>query len=365
MWFFIGYVLICFFRPSENVFYRSASIQDLEFEPYGVDVIILDDQLDSTVVTSLIDQNGILYWHRKIFTPVCQTGECKEIDVGIYWKCSGEFMGLEVYKEHLTRTDHSIFSEDDYKKLIRVLMDDWSILREYEYDDLLTEPLEETENESTVDGVTGATRQEIADETVADAVFTTYTLWHLIHVGEKEQLRSASATLINESIDLLNRLIHAKDIQYSTLVLELFAEGKLSYSTQIKDLIFKAAVTGENSIQRELALKSFSKFNFEDPLIQDEVSLVYNELRANDKIRILNYMKTPDQLTKSMYDALISELDLAEEWLAGSTFKVIKRFKPQNSKVIELAEKLSESQNTFARQSAIDLLEDVDGNEKN
>src|SRR5690606_38143693 len=134
----------------------------------------------------------LLYWHRKLETEVCLTGECKVVNVGIYWYGTGEFMGLEVYGEQLTKTDHSVFSREDYDQLIAILQDDWSALREYKFEELLDA------KPTALDGVTGATRKEIADEAVKGAVYTTYTLWHLIHEGEKEQLRSLMAGRLNQ-----------------------------------------------------------------------------------------------------------------------------------------------------------------------
>src|SRR5690606_40150830 len=100
--------------------------------PQGGQFIILDDSGEPIEVEAMKDEKGVLYWYRRIFTPVCLTGECMMVDVGIYWYCTGEFFGLEVYGEHLTKTDHSIFSDEDYGKLMDVLANDWSSLREYE-----------------------------------------------------------------------------------------------------------------------------------------------------------------------------------------------------------------------------------------
>ncbi|HLT93939.1 MAG TPA: hypothetical protein VKZ56_05225 [Membranihabitans sp.] len=355
MWFVIW--LVAFFAKgmdAYDVYYRSELLQPLELKPYGRNITILDDQLDSVEIISLTDASGLLYWHRKIYTPVCQTGECKEIDVGIYWKCNGEFLGLEVYNEHLTKTDHSVFSDTDYLKLVDVLMNDWSILREYEYDDLLSEPLYETEGSDT-DAVTGATRKEIADETVADAVYTTYTLWHLIHVGEKEQLRSGTADLLNGDSKMLGLLLEAGDTQYLSMIMELFADGKLAFSSEVGELISRSLLS-EHRVHRELAFKSLSKFNFQDLSIQDQLADIYPELQPNEKIRVLNYMKNPNQLSALWYNTLIKDLDKSEEWLVSRTLDAVKKYKPQNPNIVKLAQALTTNSNSFTKQAAIDFL---------
>lgn len=343
----------------DTVYFQSTTIADLELTPLDVTRTILDDQLDSISVEGYIDRNGVLYWHRKLHTPVCQTGECKEIDVGIYWKCSGDFMGLEVYREHLTRTDHSIFSPQDYALLMKTLGNDWSILREYEYDDLLTEPMDDTEGSIGVEAVTGATRKEISEETVADAVYTTYTLWHLIHVGEKEQLRSITAEMLNRDRQLLSRLIHSTDQQYANFVLELFGEGKLVQTNEILSQIKSNLHPDRSNIQRELALKSLTKLDLTDAGVQDELASIYHTVRPNEQIRILNYMDNPERLSPALYKALTENLTTSDEWLVGRTLQVVKVFQSQDPSVIKLAEKLTESRNGFVRQSATEFLVSV------
>src|SRR5690606_38037243 len=343
-------------KSTDTVYYQSDSIQALEFVPFGAPITMLDDLLDTIEVKGYVDQNGILYWHRKLHTPVCQTGECKEIDVGLYWKCTGEFLGLEVYKEHLTRTDHSIFSESDYDLLMSVLMNDWSILREYEYEDLLSEPVEESERPGEAEAITGATRKEIAEETVKDAVFTTYTLWHLIHVGEKEQLRAGTAAMINQDMELLDRLTHSPENQYSNLALELFAEGKLSYTSRIGSHIISSLDSGKDNTQRELAIKSLAKLDFDRSEIQDKLASFYSLARPNEKGRILNYLGSPTHLTPSLYAALTDDLSAEDEWLAGRSLEIIKVFPRQSDRTIELAKALSQSRNSFTRRAAENFL---------
>src|SRR5690606_2193023 len=84
----------------------------------------------------------------------------------------------------LTKTDHSDFSSLAYARLESILRNEWSDLREYSAEELV----EPSGSDGRVDGVTGATRKVVGDAAVEDAVYTTHTLWHLIHVGEPEQL---------------------------------------------------------------------------------------------------------------------------------------------------------------------------------
>lgn len=166
LYFLLGW--LC--QDKKDICFQSDALKSLNLVKQDQAFYINDDSGQEIRIQMLEDSTGMIYWYRRLETPVCLTGECKLIDIGIYWQFNGDFLGLEVYGEHLTKTDHSTFSSSDYDKLILVLKDDWSILREYEQEGLLNENYEE------IDGSSGATKKEIADETVTGAVYTTYTI---------------------------------------------------------------------------------------------------------------------------------------------------------------------------------------------
>src|SRR5690606_23300390 len=136
----------------------------------------------------------------------------------------------------LTKTDHSLFLEEDYDKLVSILSNDWSSLREYEFADLVDESAE------GVDGTSGATKKEIAEESVENAVYTTYTLWHLIHVGEKEQLVQRTAEILNKG-KLAQQLLQVNEKRYQYFLLDLFSMGKIQESAQVVNLLIEGLKT--------------------------------------------------------------------------------------------------------------------------
>ena len=135
------------FNLKEDTCFRSDPLKELSLTQQAGTYFIRDDESEQEKVSLLEDRGGIIYWHRRIKTPVCLTGECKLIDIGLYWHCTGDFLGLEVYGEHLTKTDHSVFTSKDYDKLLSVLNNDWSVLREYERSELLNEEYEEIDED--------------------------------------------------------------------------------------------------------------------------------------------------------------------------------------------------------------------------
>jgi hypothetical protein len=118
-----------------------------------------------------------------IFTPVCVDGSCYPIHIELHWDLAGNYLKYTLPKnEILTKIEHLPFTDFDYGLLDRMIARTPSALANYSIYDL-TLP-----SESEVDGVTGATRPELSGYFVPDALFTSYTLWHLVRKPKAELL---------------------------------------------------------------------------------------------------------------------------------------------------------------------------------
>jgi hypothetical protein len=345
---------ICFLgallSPPEKVFYQSNALKDIRFKTLDGEYAIQDDKNEKAGVQALEDEAGILYWYRRVHTEVCLTGECRSIDVGIYWDCTGGFMGLEVYKEPLTKTDHSNFFPADYDKLISILSNDWSPLREFEFTELLDD------NSKGVDGVSGATKTEIASEAVRDAVYTTYTLWHLIHVGEKEQLAALTQDFLNKT-SLIDKLVGSNEKKYHYFLLESANQDKLTRTPQIKSLIIKGLLTKDDPQFKDLSIRSLTKSILDDTLFQNELGDIYASMPVDEKVEFLSSVKSFNLSDKNLYAALEKDLDPQKEWLAVKILAVLKNSSEQSENVVRYAQKLSESNNEFIKNSASAFLQ--------
>ncbi|TDE18276.1 hypothetical protein [Dyadobacter psychrotolerans] len=330
---------------TERAFYQSENLKKGNLNPMPGEFFIKDDKQEKVAVAALKDENEMLFWYRRVDTEVCLTGECNRIDVGIYWDCTGSFYGLEVYREPLTKTDHSNFFPADYTKLISILSNDWSSLREYEFTDLLDE------KPAGVDGISGATKSEIASEAVRDAVYTTYTIWHLIHLGEQEQLSTLTLEFL-KSTDLITRLINDKDKKYQHFLLDLSQQGKLPQTRQIQDLILKGLTTSDDAVYRDLAIKSITKPTLDDPRFQNEIGKIYSTAQISEKVELLTSLKTFNLSDKKLYEALEADLNSQNEWLSVKILNVLKNSPTHTDKVTSFAKSLLESTNEFVKNSA-------------
>jgi len=326
---------------SPFVSYRSQSLDGLTFKTEPTVFHILDDEQDSVEINALVDQFGHQYWYRHVDTEVCLTGECNRIEVGIVWDLAGDFKGIEIYKEPLTKTDHSVFKPADYTKLISILENDWSVLREYSMEDLT----EGQGDKEKVDGTSGATKKEISAESVENAVYTTYTLWHLIHQGEKEQLSILSAGLLSRP-SLLKKIIAANSDKYQLLILDQYVLGNIPASSDVKDLIVHTLSDTKKISLFESALGALSQTSLADTVFQNRIGQIYTTVDVKQKVAILSSLKGEYRLSAVLYKDVSQSLDTNDEWLAIKILAVLAHAESQSKYVLERLSQLQASSNT-------------------
>jgi|GEM_PF-1895819 len=134
----------------------------------------------------------------RIFTPVCETGECKPVYINIYWDLMGNFSRFDFPKDEiLTKLDHVPFTEDDYillNEILRGADPRYSQVKHSSPSPSLSANEDEPNKSSPapaaaaavmlaktqmVDAVSGATLAPQQDKFVPGALYTTYTLWGL------------------------------------------------------------------------------------------------------------------------------------------------------------------------------------------
>lgn len=159
------------------------------------------DTLRNEVVLHYVDGHPS-YYYSKIFTPVCETGECKPIYINIYWDLLGNYSKYDLPEgEELTKQDHIPFTKSDYELLHEVLLDgdDPRYGLRVKRSDLPEGGKKDKEEQSSpspanalvllsktemVDAVSGATRPQMKGRFVPGALYTTYTCWDLANTHQ-------------------------------------------------------------------------------------------------------------------------------------------------------------------------------------
>jgi hypothetical protein len=191
-----------------------------------------------TLKLALDNKGRPLYYFRNIYTPVCNTGECKPVYINFYWDLLGNYTRFTMpANEVLTKTDHREFQEKDYAKLQEIIAKETSIFSELKMEDLVVKGTEKISDSADVK--TGATLKTIKNEVIEGAVFTCYTLWHLAHGKIKKEITGITETLTDTTLlhDFLQSNNHHYQYWAMDKVINAAGHVTVSYEDDIARII--------------------------------------------------------------------------------------------------------------------------------
>lgn len=208
-----------------------------------------------------LDNNGRpLYYFRNIYTPVCNTGECKPVYINFYWDLLGNYTRFTMpANEVLTKTDHREFQEKDYTKLQEIIAKETSIFSELKMEDLVVKGTEKISD--SVDVKTGATLKTIKNEVIEGAVFTCYTLWHLAHGKITTAISGITETLKDST--LLHNFLQSNNHHYQYWAMDKVVDAAGHVTASYQDDITRI-IEGNNIFTAKYALQKAGAGFFTD-----------------------------------------------------------------------------------------------------
>lgn len=291
--------------------------------------LLLWEGRDSSVrhpLSLLSNENGDpQLFYAYIHTPVCIDGVCKPVYIDIYWDLRGNYVGYGVYPEELlTKYDHEPFTEADYEKLHRLLLDDNSILDRKQLSDLFDLNVVAAEKVSfqgvEVDAVSGATKKEISESVVEGALYSCYTLWHLVH-GEVNSLIKNQLTSMY-SPELAAHFLNSAYQPYHFYAIQQMDSASLNQSLPRLLEIFKDA----RPLTRTYLLKKLPKTLWKQKKLTEELYGMFDQLDVNTKTLLVDHLDYADRkaleilafqiesMTKNQLKSYLSHLrDMPEE----------------------------------------------------
>ena len=148
-------------------------------------------------VELILDARGFpLEYRMPLTTGVCLDGQCKPLQVDLFWDSLGNYSRLDDRGTPLTKGDHKPFTESDYDRLDQILKDKRSILGTHPLDYFLVKPKDRGEVE--VDGITAATPQSVKDAVVEKAAYTSWALWHWVNGSIVERLYAETVARVDD-----------------------------------------------------------------------------------------------------------------------------------------------------------------------
>ena len=227
-----------------------------------------DDSLSGPELFELQDENGLPVWFgRHIFKDVCISGVCKMIRLWLFWDGAGNYLGIQVPEnEPLTKSDHTEFEPDDYKKLEGILRDTRSILKDLEQEDLIIVP--DTIGLYEVDGYTAATQPTLAEAVVKDAVYTCYTLWHTVYGPMQTRIYQMLENRLSK--EYLEKMFNSEKPDYILRAIRT-VDRHPEFHQDFYQKIMKFIASEDEIVARE-ALKYFKPGYLDNIMIQQELA---------------------------------------------------------------------------------------------
>ena len=206
-----------------------------------------------TITRTIDEYNGVQYtvqlqtdsagnparYHAYIFTPVCEDHLCKPVYINLYWDLLGNYLHYEVpLNEPLTKLDHVEFEPEEYKRLDEMLADPESLLKDYQIEELV-ESTTNVRPGGEVDAVTGATSKSLQAVVIPGALYTCYTLWHIVHGRVRDTIASMTDSLVSPA--LLSHFLQSGNYHYQHYALDRLMDGagiiQAGFEEEVADLI--------------------------------------------------------------------------------------------------------------------------------
>lgn len=210
---------------------------------------------DSLYLVKTKEQIPIHYF-RKIATEVCFDNKCRLLDITVFRNITGRYLGFQLpCGVFLSKYDHEPFVVSEYERLNELLADPMLPLGDVSFEKLLEKP--ETDADS-LDGISGATTEDLSKIVVKGAAYTTYTLWNIVYGPTKDFVA------------------HLTEMQLTGELTELILK-----SPELSDKLWIL-----NRIDQSSALGSKLTTTLLDLISGDDFSLTYNAINALSSVHL-------------------------------------------------------------------------------
>jgi len=317
-------------------------------------IIHFNDTLfnDTLLEHSSADNFPVMY-SRKIMTAVCIKGECRLVRIELFWDCTGRYLGFELPPgEFLSKTEHVKFVPSEYDRLHKLLSDPLSALANYALSDLV---VVKDSTKQKVDAKSSATIAAVLDYIVEGAVYTTYTLWHIIYGQTRREVEKLTAEKLNDKMILA--ILNSKNLEDQIWALNHISE-KVELTPPLQDKLMQY-ISGDDVYLAERALNAIRPEALSEEM-QNRIMQVFSDGEFLKQRFILQKLKDAPELSNatklslsqnigSLQGALVKlalellDVQKIDDEIINSNISVL--LKSENRYVSNLAYKFLETRN--------------------
>ncbi len=276
---------------------RAQSWYILEKEAEPVFTFTVNDTLSFPIFLVKSADDSTLYFGAHLMTNVCNDQVCLPIEVNLFWDLLGGFHHFSKEDNiNFTKFDHQYFQQADYKKLEEILLDSLSPLRDYQVEDLLDKSAKKYSAE--VDAVTRPTSLLFSNVTVPGALYTVYTLWHIVNGSIKQELY-AYLNAHYEGRKWQDYFAKSGNPVYQEYFLKKLSKQQFQeYSNQVVTLLY-----AEDDFVPHYALDVLkTNHMLSDPKQYNPILRRLDELKPHVITEFINAISAPDAQTKTLLD---------------------------------------------------------------
>ena len=239
---------------------------------------------------------------RKINTGVCVDNQCRLLDISVYWDITGRYLGFELPPgEFLSKTEHQPFSGEEYKQLHTLLADPYSPLANYTLEELVPQKKEGQEN---VDAISSATVRDVLNSVVEGAVYTTYTLWHVVYGNSQKEVRKLGLQYFSD--DLVLNMLDSPSTEDRIWVLDHLS-GKAEWSNHIRQKVL-SLISNDNFYLSGRAIQSFTPEMMASVDLQKQLYTIFGNMDYSVKRLIVLKLSKAPVLSEEVRNGLASGL---------------------------------------------------------
>ncbi|MEP0213871.1 MAG: hypothetical protein ABJD66_11685 [Cellulophaga sp.] len=246
------------------------------------------NNIEDAVLVEVKGKNNLaVSYYMDVESVICYENLCKIVPVRIIWNTIGEYQKYELAKGvALEKYEGEPYTEEDYIKTQKILLDGDSPFKSIRIDEILTT----VKSHDIVDAVAGETLLELnKEDTVDGASLTCYTLWHWAHGAVVEKIKEVTASNFSSKeyvaylnsgnlqkqlfaiTQLENQKIYKKDVveavKKQTLVNDQLIRSSVQYleknNSSVYLSILKTFITKGNSKLKIAVLNSLLHSNLE------------------------------------------------------------------------------------------------------
>jgi len=290
---------------------------------------------------------------RKISTGVCIDGQCRKLQMSVYWDITGRYLGFELPPgEFLSKTEHEPFNDKEYKQLHTLLADPYSPLANYTLEELV--PPTKQENKA-VDAVSSATVKEVLNSVVEGAVYTSYTLWHIVYGNSQKEVKKLGLHYFSE--ELAMHILENQDSDSRIWALNnLQTLNEWSDSLQQKVL---GLIGNQNFYLSERAINSFNSELLNSADFQRQIYSVFERSEYSVKRLIITKLSKATVLSDELKDRLAAGLPGYNGPLAQNVLDLFIQYRVDDVPTCLQISELLADKNKFLARKAFNYLDQL------